>query len=206
MSQKEDHMMPEQNPHEARGRGRRLGTALIVSAATLALVLATACAGGSNGPGVAGQGASSTPSASPSGDPRDADLAYAQCMRDHGISDFPDPQPDGGIAIQAGPGSDLDPDNPQFKAADDACQSLLPTPPSQQEQEQEFEDMLRFAQCMREHGITDFPDPKPGEGIDISADQDSDLDPSNPRFQAAKKACGGLTGADTDEQTNGGAP
>jgi hypothetical protein len=199
-------MMPEQNRHEARGRRRRLATALIVSAAMLVLVLATACAGGSNGPGVAGQGASSTPSASPSGDPRDADLAYAECMRDHGISDFPDPQPDGGIAIQAGAGSDLDPDNPQFKAADDACKSLLPTPPSQQEQEQEWEDMLSFARCMREHGITDFPDPKPGEGISISADQGSDLDPNNPRFQAAKKACGGLIGADTNTQTNGRTP
>ncbi len=186
------------------GRLRRRG--LTVSALLAIALLATACAGDPSGPGVAGEGASSTPSASPSGNPRDAELAYAQCMREHGISDFPDPQPGGGIAIQAEPGSDLDPNNPQFKAADDACKSLLPQPPSEEEQQQEFEDMLRFAQCMREHGITDFPDPKPGEGISISADQGSDLDPNNPQFKAAKKACGGPIKGDTNTQTNGGTP
>ncbi len=198
-------MMRDTNRQGTVGRRRRLRTGLIVSALLTLVLLATACAGGSNGPGVAGQGASSTPSASPSGDPRDAELAYAKCMRDHGISDFPDPQPGGGIAIQAGPGSDLDQNNPQFKAADDACKSLLPTP-SKQDQQKEFEHMLRFAQCMREHGIADFPDPKPGDGISISADQGSDLDPNNPQFQAANKACGGLGKPDTSEQTSGGTP
>jgi hypothetical protein len=126
-------------------------------------------------------------------------------MRDHGISDFPDPQPGGGIAIQARPGSDLDPDNPELKAADDACKSLLPQP-SEEDQAQDFADMLAYAKCMREHGIPDFPDPKPGEGISISADQGSDLDPNNPQFQAANKACGGPGEGDTNTQTNGGTP
>jgi hypothetical protein len=189
--------MPEQKRHDALGQRGRLPTGLIVSALLAIVLLATACAGGSNGPGVAGQGASSTPSASPSGDPKEAELAYAKCMREHGISDFPDPQAGGGIAIQVQPGSDLDPNNPQFKAADDACKSLLPTP-SKQDQQKEFEDMLRFAKCMREHGITDFPDPKPGEGFSIfgggsGADHGTDLDPNNPRFQTANRACGGPT-------------
>jgi hypothetical protein len=195
--------MRDTNRQGTVGRRRRLRTGLVVSALLTLVLVATACAGGSNGPGVAGQGSSSTPSASPSGDPRDAELAYAKCMRDHGISDFPDPQPGGGLAIQAGP--DLDQNNPQFKAADDACKSLLPTP-SKQDQQKEFEDMLAFAKCMREHGIVDFPDPKPGEGIDISADQGSDLDPNNPQFQAANKACGGPGEGDTNTQTNGGTP
>jgi hypothetical protein len=190
------------------GRFRRTG--LTVSALLAIVLLAPACAGGSNGPGVAGQGASSTPSASPSGDPRDAELAYSKCMREHGIADFPDPQPGGGLAIKVQPGGDLDPDNLQFKAADEACKSLLPQP-SKEEQEQEFADMLAFAKCMREHGITDFPDPKPGEGFSIfgggaAAVHGSDLDPNNPRFQAANKACGGPGEGDTNTQTNGGTP
>jgi hypothetical protein len=196
-------MMAQQGRHEAL-RNRRLRRGLFVSALLGIVLPATACAGGPSGPGVAGQGASSTPSASPSGDPRDVELAYAKCMREHGISDFPDPQPGGGIAIQAGlQGSDLDENNPQFKAADDACKSLLP-PPSAEQQQQEFEDMLQFAKCMREHGISDFPDPKPGEGIDIGAHPD--LDPNNPQFQAANKACGGPGEANTNTQTNGGTP
>jgi hypothetical protein len=170
------------------GRFRRTG--LTVSALLAIVLLAPACAGGSNGPDVAGQGASSTPGASPSGDP-DGGLAYAKCMREHGISDFPDPQPGGGLG-GAVRGSDLDPNNPQFKAADEACKSLLPSPPSNEDQEQEFADMLAYAKCMREHGIADFPDPKPGEGIVIpAAAQGTDLDPNNPQFQAANKACGG---------------
>jgi hypothetical protein len=185
-------------------RPRRTG--LFASALLGIVLLATACAGGSNGPGVAEQGASSSPSASPSGDPGDGGLGYAQCMRDHGISDFPDPEASGSIPIRREPGSDLDPDNPQFKAADDACKSLLPQPPSEEQQQQEFEDMLRFAQCMREHGITDFPDPKPGEGIDLNAEPGSDLDPNNPQFQAASDACGGPIKGDTNSQPDGGTP
>ncbi len=185
------------------GRLRRTG--LTVSALLAIVLLATACAGGSNGPGVAGQGASSTPSASPSDDPGDGGLGYAKCMRDHGISDYPDPGASGGIPIRVQPGSDLDPNNPQFKAAEQACKSLLPQP-SQEDQEHEFEHMLRFAQCMREHGIADFPDPKPGEGISISTDQGSDLDPNNPQFQAASDACGGPIKGGTNTQPNGGAP
>jgi hypothetical protein len=189
-------------PHDHVGRTRCLcRTGRIVSALLAVVLLATACAGGSNVPGVAGQGSSSTPAASPSGDPMDAALAYARCMREHGISDFPDPQPGGG-PIQVGSSWGT----PQFNAADDACKSLLPVP-SAKEQQQEFEDMLQFARCMREHGIADFPDPKPDEGIIISADQQgSDLDPNNPQFQAANEACGGLfpSKPDTNSQSNGG--
>jgi hypothetical protein len=188
------------------GRSGRLRTGLIVSAMLAVVLLATACTGGSSGPGVAGQGASSTPSASPSGDPRDAELAYAKCMREHGISDFPDPEPGGGLAIQAEPGSDLDPNNPRFKAADDACKSLLPPPPSEEDQAQEFADMLAYARCMREHGFPDFPDPKPGEGIDIDIGKHPELNPDDPRFQAANEACGGPGEGDTNTQTNGGTP
>jgi hypothetical protein len=195
-------MMPDQNRHDALGRRRDLRTGLIVSALLAIVLLATACAGGSNGPGVAGEGASTSPSASPSGDRADAALAYARCMREHGISDFPDPQPGGG-PIQVGPGSNWN--TPQFNAADDACKSLLPQP-SEEQQRQAFEDMLAYARCMREHGFPDFPDPEPGGGFDISADQGSDLDPNNPQFQAANKACGGPSYGDKNTQSNGGTP
>jgi hypothetical protein len=185
----------------APSRGRLRRTGLTVSALLAIVLLATACAGGPNGPGVAGQGSSSTPAASPSGgDPMDAALAYARCMREHGISDFPDPQPGGG-PIQVG----SEWGTPQFNAADDACKSLLP-PPSAEEQQQRFEDMLQFAQCMREHGIADFPDPTPGEGTVIDAGAHPDLDPNNPQFQAADEACGGLLPdkPDKNTQSNGG--
>jgi hypothetical protein len=52
-------------------------------------------------------------------------LAFSACMRAHGIKDFPDPS-NGGLRIQGHPGSDLDPNNPTFKRAQQACQKNLP--------------------------------------------------------------------------------
>ena len=47
-------------------------------------------------------------------------------MRSHGISDFPDPAANGSISITAKPGSDLDPNNPQFQSAATACKQYQP--------------------------------------------------------------------------------
>jgi hypothetical protein len=52
-------------------------------------------------------------------------LAFSTCMRAHGIKDFPDPT-GGGLRIHVSPGSDLDPNNPQFRRAQTACQGNLP--------------------------------------------------------------------------------
>jgi hypothetical protein len=52
-------------------------------------------------------------------------LTFSACMRAHGIKDFPDPS-NGGLRIQAHPGSDLSPDNPTFQKAQQACQKDLP--------------------------------------------------------------------------------
>jgi len=47
-------------------------------------------------------------------------------MRAHGISDFPDPNSQGGIALSPQPGGDLEPNNPRFQAANQACQHYQP--------------------------------------------------------------------------------
>jgi hypothetical protein len=57
---------------------------------------------------------------------QDAFLEYAQCMRDHGI-DMPDPdfsEGGGGVRI-GGPDSDFDPNDPDFRAADEECRPIL---------------------------------------------------------------------------------
>jgi hypothetical protein len=48
-------------------------------------------------------------------------LAFAKCMREHGI-DFPDPQFDGGRITQIAPGDGLDPNDPTMQSAMKACQ------------------------------------------------------------------------------------
>ena len=52
-------------------------------------------------------------------------LAFSACMRAHGLKDFPDPS-NGGLRLNAHPGSDLDPNNPTFRKAQQACQKYMP--------------------------------------------------------------------------------
>ena len=52
-------------------------------------------------------------------------LAFSACMRAHGLKDFPDPS-NGGLQIHVSPGSDLDPNNPTFRRAQQACKGNLP--------------------------------------------------------------------------------
>ena len=52
-------------------------------------------------------------------------LAFSACMRAHGLKDFPDPS-SGGLRISDHPGSDLDPNNPTFVKAQQACQKYIP--------------------------------------------------------------------------------
>jgi len=57
-----------------------------------------------------------------------AALANARCMREHGIASFPDPTFDenGGAQIKLSRSSGLDPDDPKFKQAMEACRSTMP--------------------------------------------------------------------------------
>ena len=59
-----------------------------------------------------------------------AALSFSKCMRAHGVSEFPDPtfSSNGGIGIKIRPGSKsgLSPNNPTFRAAQQACQGRLP--------------------------------------------------------------------------------
>ena len=171
---------------------RRIG---LTVAALLAIgLLGTGCASGSAGPGVASLGsATASGTSSPTGSVKDRALAYSQCMRAHGIADFPDPNGDGDIRLEAHPGSDLDPNSARFKAAQQACKALEPTP-GPQDQAKQHAAALQYSKCMRDHGIKDFPDPNPQGGIQISMSPGSDLDPNSPLFKAADKACARFRG------------
>ena len=117
-------------------------------------------------------------------------LAYSQCMRSHGVADFPDPVGNS-LQLRASQGSDLDPTSPQFVAAQKACQSLQPgggkggTISTAQQAE-----ALKYSACMRENGVPNFPDPvfsNGGAQLKIT-----NVDPNSPQFAAAQKACQSL--------------
>lgn len=159
---------------------------LIPSLLACVLFAAACSSSGTGGRGVASIPSSPSGTAS-SGSPRASALAYSRCMRTHGIKDFPDPDANGGIRLNAHPGSDIDPNNPKYQAADSACKSLLP-PPQAPPKNLKAQN-LKYAQCMRAHGISDFPDPQPDGTLQIQASPGSDLDPNNPRFKSADGAC-----------------
>jgi hypothetical protein len=85
-------------------------------------------------------------------------LKFAKCMRAHTVSDFPDPQYPGGFS-----GSALAAVNtlsPAFESAANACDKILPNEgqPTAAEFAQAMSNGVKFAKCMRRHGVY-FPDP-----------------------------------------------
>jgi hypothetical protein len=148
------------------------------------LSLSAACGAG-GGPSA---GLSSTPSARPASK-QGATLAYAHCMRAHGVADYPDPDSHGGLPLGDPSGSGLDPDNPTYQQANRVCVSLLPGGAAEQQraQQQLTAASLGFARCMRTHGISGFPDPAANGQFPEA--QMRGLGKGTPAFDAAQEAC-----------------
>jgi hypothetical protein len=95
-------------------------------------------------------------------------VKFAQCMREHGVSQFPDPDPSGHLTVDGViNGSSIDPNGPTWNQALDACKNLQPpgfTGNGERSAGQQSA-ALRFAQCIRENGVTDFPDPVNGQPL-----------------------------------------
>jgi hypothetical protein len=123
----------------------------------------------------------------------DAAFEFAQCMRDHGIEDYPDPEVDGnGGMTQRGPGPGGSPQQAEeMEEAHEACQPILdeamPEPPDlSPEEEAEMQDQaVAMAQCMRDRGWEEFPDPQVSDGgIAIQLGPDSGIPgPEAPDFE-----------------------
>lgn len=177
---------------------------LIILLGTLALVLA-AC-GGSDDGGVATLEDSPSDSglqqtvedAAGSADDEQALLAFAACMRDNGVEDFPDPvlNADGSVEFT---GSGQDPfagvDNDTAEAAVNACigelEGVAFAPGGADFDLNEIQDALvEFAACMRDNGI-DFDDPDLSNafGDGEVANPFGELDLSDPDVVAAIEEC-----------------
>jgi hypothetical protein len=187
-----------------RSTHTRRWRALLALAAGLAAGGALAACGSSSPTSTVAAVGSSTattstaaPAAGGSGAPSAADNAklvkFSQCMRSHGVPDFPDPT-GGRLLLQSKKGSSgsLHPDSPQFKAASQACKSLSPAGlgSGQTVSPQVQAQALKFARCMRSHGVPSFPDPSfTGGGIRIQA---PGTNLSSPAFKRAQQECGSL--------------
>jgi hypothetical protein len=132
-------------------------------------------------------------------------LAFSKCMRAHGLSNFPDPQTlGGGIQLSITPRSGINPQAPAFQEAQQSCKHLLPNggQPSAQASAQAKANLLRTSECMRAHGITDFPDPQTGSPPSNPAGYSavmgvngaflaipSSINPQSPAFKQAAATC-----------------
>lgn len=101
-------------------------------------------------------------------------VAFARCMRSDGVPGWPDPNSYGGFDKSKLTQRQLGAGNAQVGAAQRACRHLLPTSSATQQQTQRIvAQALRFSRCVRNHGITNFPDPDSNGGTSgtSSADQ-----------------------------------
>jgi hypothetical protein len=114
-------------------------------------------------------------------------------MRSHGVPDFPDPDGSGNFTLPDSVSS-------QEKAANNVCNHLLNVGPqlNAAQTQHTLRQLLKYAQCMRAHGVLKFPDPHttPG-GIGVPSGFTFDLsgsgvDGKSPQYQAAAQACQSL--------------
>jgi hypothetical protein len=148
----------------------------------LGLALFVSACGGSPSPGVAA--VDTTTLAHESGA-----LAFAHCMRSNGVENFPDPNSSGAIPKESL--EQLGVSSSRFQSAQRACQHLLPNggqPPSQAQRLQMRAQALRFAECVRSHGVPNFPDPDSSGRIPDPATVG--IDQGSPKFEVANQACG----------------
>lgn len=155
-----------------------------------------------DGTGVAtAQHGGATPSASPSAsrDP-DAPLKFARCMREHGMTWFPDPDKSGRMEIRIPQG--LDPK--KMEAAQQACKQFMGGGTMERPPAADLEAFRRLARCMRENGVPKFPDPDPDGGMRIDGSKVG-MGPGDPTFDKAEKLCAKYAphGATTHTQSGG---
>jgi hypothetical protein len=172
------------------GRFHRTRWRILAAVAILPAALAIASCGSSSKPKVGANGGST---------PAVRGFKLADCMRKHGVTNFPDPDSSGRILLSSS--SEINPKSPVFQAAQKTCFKLVPgsnpaaTNANTAATERQF---VAAAECMRKHGVPDFPDPTTGEphgpGLAVTGDGVSflvraSIDIQSPAFQHASLVC-----------------
>jgi hypothetical protein len=165
-----------------RGRPQRAG---VLAVTVSVVVLAVACSGN---PSSTGSGGSSKAG----GSAHSRLLAFSHCMRSRGVPNFPDPLP--GQVIAKVPGwQQLKVSNSQLQAAENACRHLLPnggSGPNQAEMQQERGGLRSFSECLRTHGMPNWPDPTAGsKGPFFNLLNYHGIGFGSPQGQAARREC-----------------
>jgi hypothetical protein len=132
----------------------------------------------------------------------DSLLARSECMRVHGIQNFPDPvrsdggegfpdtnrQPNGAVSIEG-----ITFSGPAFTAAERACAATGAAAHGPRLTEARKESFIAQAHCIRRHGVPRFPDPVFGPaGFGVAVPLSPGQDPDSPAIVRAEKACAGV--------------
>jgi hypothetical protein len=131
-------------------------------------------------------------------------------MRSHGLPNFPDPDGRGNFSVDA---QQLGVSDSQYQAAETACQPLLPTGGSLQQQtnrclsfgdcppalvQQLLNDGQTYARCLRSHGVPNWPDPTIGaKGRPVFDISSAGIDPQSTgssQFRSEDRECRSLIG------------
>lgn len=169
-------MKSKASPSRGHGRANRLRRDGGVVAVLVCLAVSAAACGGPGGS--ADPGADGGTSAS--------GVEFAQCMRAHGVPNFPDPS--GGRVNLSG----INQNSPQYQHAAGICGRPADAGPSQQAQG--MANGLAFARCMRAHRVPNYADPVANGqgGFTSHMSSGSGADRKSPVFQAAERACRSL--------------
>jgi hypothetical protein len=159
-------------------------------AAPLALVALIIAGCGSNTPSETATSSTADTAAPKKVSTQDKAVKLAECIRGHGVPHFPDPDAKGDFAF----GIDVSP--AVWKKAVDACKELAPPGAfSGKRSPKQQSAALRFANCIRAHGVKDFPDPVNGDPlVDTTKIPSSDRPGGMTILNAAMHKCGSILG------------
>jgi hypothetical protein len=191
---------------------RKLGPLAALVLVAMVAVTSAGCSNGSGengntGTGTGSSGGTSTGTGADAGKgggsknatQHEKAVRFAECMRNDGVSAFPDPDASGKLTIDGVVnGSSLDPSSAAWKQAIDACKDLQPPGFSgSKATPTQMSARLKFAQCVRDHGVKDFPDPtKDGPIIDTNRIPSSATQSGMSALNAATHTCGDIIAAE----------
>jgi hypothetical protein len=149
-------LLPTRYPSNRRSLSRapRPLVALFAVAFCIVALISEGCSNAPAGTGASSDGGNASAA-------RGQAVKFAQCMRDNGVRAFPDPDASGTLTIETiVNGTSIDTNSPAFQRAVTACKDLVPagfTGANRTLEQQQA--ALKFAQCIRDNGVKDFPDP-----------------------------------------------
>jgi hypothetical protein len=164
---------------------RTLFPASVAAIAAVSLLIA-GCGGGS-----------STTAATTTTATQNGALAYARCMRSHGVANFPDPLTNGENNKSAVVSALQGLSNSVVQKAQAACMHVNRGSPgtaqSADQSQAHTAAMLAFAHCLRSHGFPNFPDPTSGGDLTREMIASAGISLRQPAVLQVGDACVGVT-------------